>query len=59
VPQEDDKATKLKHGKEIGLVISRAGDEAAEVMEPGKETFDLPAAAVTARFADKWNLRDA
>ena len=39
----------MDQAEEIIGVILVADDEAAEVLEPGKETFDLPAAAVTAK----------
>jgi hypothetical protein len=40
----------LKHAEEVGLLMFPSRDEAAEVMEPGKEPFDLPAAAVAPQF---------
>ncbi len=41
----------LKHAEEIGFVIFPAADESAEVVEPSKEAFDFPAAAVATQFA--------
>ncbi len=46
MPQEDYKAAELDHGEEVLLVILPTDDQAAEVMEPGEEAFDFPAAAV-------------
>lgn len=37
-------------------MIFPAADESAEVMEPGKEAFDLPTAAVTPQFAEPGEL---
>jgi hypothetical protein len=36
---------------DVGLVIFPAADESAEVVEPGEEAFDFPAAAVAPQFA--------
>ena len=36
----------MEHAKEIGLLMFPSRDQAAEVVEPGEEPFDLPAAAV-------------
>jgi hypothetical protein len=51
MPQEDDEAAELEHTEEIGFVIFPAADESAEIVEPGKEALDFPAAAVAAQFA--------
>jgi hypothetical protein len=51
MPQENDEAAELEHAEKVGLVIFPAIDESAEVMEPGEEAFDFPAAAVAAQFA--------
>ena len=51
MPQEDDEAAEMKHTEEVGLVILPAGNETAEVVEPGEEALDFPAAAVAAQFA--------
>src|SRR5713226_820373 len=50
MPQEDDEAAELDHAEEVGLVIFPAGDQAAEIVEPSEEAFDLPAAAVPPQF---------
>jgi hypothetical protein len=34
----------LEHAKEVGLVKLPASDEAAEIMQPGEQSFDFPAA---------------
>ena len=51
MPQEDDEAAELDHAEEIGLMIFPAANQSAEVVEPGKEPLDFPAAAVPAQFA--------
>jgi|SRR5215467_2583628 len=51
MPQKDDEAAKLKHAEEIRFMIFPTADESAEVVEPGEEPLDSPAAAVTAQFA--------
>ena len=51
MPQEDNETAELEHSEEIALVIFPAADEPAEIVEPGKEALDFPAAAVTAQFA--------
>src|SRR5271157_1017770 len=50
MPQEDDEAAEMEHAEEVGLVIFPAGDQSAEVMEPGEEPLDFPAAAVAPQF---------
>ena len=50
MPQEDDEAAEMKHSEEVGFVVFPAADETAEVVEPGEEALDLPAAAVAAEF---------
>ena len=51
MPQKDDEAAELDHGEEIGFVIFPARDQSAEVVQPGEQTLDFPAAAVAAQFA--------
>src|SRR3972149_10038962 len=51
MPQEDDEAAELEHAEEIGFVQLPASDQSAEVMQPGEEPFDLPAAAIAAEFS--------
>ena len=51
MPQEDNEATELDHGEEIGFVMFPARDQSAKVVQPGEEAFDFPAATVTAKFA--------
>src|SRR3970040_124519 len=48
MPQEDDEAAELEHAEEIGFVKLPAREQSAEVMQPGEEPFDLPAAAIAA-----------
>ena len=50
MPQEDDEAAELEHAEEIGFVKLPASDQSAEVMQPGEEPFDLPAALVAAKL---------
>ena len=51
MPQEDDETAKLEHAEEVGFVIFPAADESAEVVKPGEEALDFPAAAVPAQLA--------
>src|SRR5215472_5367221 len=51
VPHQDEDAAELEHAEEVGLVILPADHQSAEVMQPGEQTLDLPAAAVAAQFA--------
>ena len=51
MPQENDEAAELEHGEEIGLVTFPAADQSAEVVKPGEQPLDSPAAAVTSQFA--------
>ena len=37
MPHEDDEAAELQHAQEVRLVIFPAGDQSAEVMQPGEE----------------------
>jgi len=41
----------LDHAEEINLVIFPAADQSAEIVQPSKEAFDFPAAAVSTQFA--------
>src|ERR1700676_2847782 len=50
VPQQDEDTAKLDQCEEVGLVIFPAGDQATEVMQPGKQSFDFPASAVAPEF---------
>src|SRR5215469_5719394 len=51
MPQQNDKATELEHAEEVGFVIFPAAHQSTEVVKPGEEAFDLPTAAITAKFA--------
>ena len=51
VPHQDEDAAELEHAEEVGLVKLPADYQSAEVMKPGEQTLDLPAAAVAAQFA--------
>jgi hypothetical protein len=51
MPQEDDGTGELDHSEEIFRVIFPAHDEAAKIMQPGKQAFDLPTAAVATQGA--------
>jgi hypothetical protein len=51
MPHEDDEAAELQHSEEVGFVILPAAHESAEIVEPGKEALDFPAAAVATQFA--------
>lgn len=43
--------------EEIGLVVLPSDDQAAEVMQPGKQAFDFPATAVAAKRTSILGLR--
>ena len=45
MPEEDSGAGQLQHAEKILDVVLPAGDQPAGVVEPGEETFDLPATA--------------
>jgi len=51
MPHEDNKAAELEHAEEVGGVILPAAHESAEVVEPGEEALNFPAAAVATQFA--------
>ena len=51
MPQQDDEATELEHAEKVGFMIFPAAHQSAEVVKPGEEAFDFPAAAITAQFA--------
>lgn len=46
--QEDENASEVDHAKEVVVVKLVANDQAAKVLQPSEETFDLPATAVAA-----------
>src|SRR5512134_3624167 len=48
MPQQDADASELEEAEEVLGVSLVAGDESAEVLEPGEEALDLPAPAVAA-----------
>ena len=41
----------MEHAEEVGFVILPTDHQTAKVMQPGKQTFDLPTAAIAAQFA--------
>ena len=49
MPQQDNDTSELDHGEEVDGVVFVADDKAPEVLEPGVETFDLPAPSVPAQ----------
>lgn len=51
MPQEDNEAAELDHSEEVELMVFPARDQSAEVVKPGKEALNLPAAAVAPQFA--------
>jgi len=51
MPQEDYSASKLNHPEKILWVILPADDNATIIMEPSKQTLDLPATTVAAQHA--------
>ncbi len=51
MPEQDFGAGELKQSEEVTDVVLPARDEASRVVEPGKETFDAPAASVASEGA--------
>ena len=51
MPQEDNEAAELDHGEEVDLMMFPARDQSAEIVKPGEETLNFPAAAIAAQFA--------
>ncbi len=47
--EENQSTSELKEGEIVFRVVFIADNQAAEIVEPGKETFDSPALAVTAQ----------
>jgi hypothetical protein len=50
MPEQDDRRGKVQESLEIVGVELVAGDQAAEVEEPGEKTLDLPTSAVAAKL---------
>lgn len=46
LPQEDEDAAEVEESEEVLHLHLVAGDETAEVLEPGKESLHLPASTV-------------
>jgi len=46
MPQEDHGRSQMNHPEEVIRIPLPARDDAAEVMKPGEEAFDLPAPAI-------------
>ena len=46
--QEDNYATEIEHGTEVIQLSLPASNQAPEVVQPGKEAFDLPTTAIAA-----------
>ena len=44
MPQEDQRASELYHSEEVGGVSFPSAGKSAEVLQPGEQPFDLPAA---------------
>ena len=51
MPENNDETAELKHTEEIGFMIFPTANQAAEIVEPGEEPLDSPAAAVATQFA--------
>jgi len=49
MPQQDADASELEEAEEVLGVSFVAGDQAAEVLEPGEQALDLPAPAIAAQ----------
>jgi hypothetical protein len=48
MPQEDEGTREMKHAEKVVEATFPAHSKASEVLEPRKEAFDLPSAAITA-----------
>src|ERR1700674_4535528 len=51
MPQEDNGASELNHPEEILWVVFPANDRATKIMQPSKQSFDFPTAAVATQSA--------
>ena len=51
MPQEDNGASELNHPEEILWVVFPANDGATKIMQPSKQSFDFPTAAVATQAA--------
>src|ERR1700681_3814241 len=51
MPQEDNGTSELNHPEKILWVVFPANDRAAKIMQPSKQTFDFPTAAVATQAA--------
>ena len=51
MPQQDDGTAEMEETEEVVCMIFPADDEPSEVMQPGKQAFDLPSFAVAAQDA--------
>lgn len=51
MPEQDDEAGKLEEAEVIVRMIFIANDQAAKVVEPGKQAFDFPTALEAAQCA--------
>lgn len=49
MPQEDQRASELDHAEEVSSISFPAAGKPAEVLQPCEESFDLPAAHITAK----------
>jgi hypothetical protein len=53
MPQQDCRASELKYAKEVFEVAFPAGDDATEIMHPGEQSLDPPAATIAAQRATR------
>src|SRR5574340_1111720 len=51
MPQQDDNAAEVDHAEKVFVAKLIADDKPSEVLQPGKEALDLPAAAVATQRA--------
>jgi hypothetical protein len=47
MPQEDDETAELEHGEEVGSLIFPSAYQSTEILKPGEQALDFPAAAAT------------
>ena len=50
VPHQDEDATELDQTEEVSLVKLPADDQSGKVVQPSKQAFDFPAAAIAAKL---------
>ncbi len=57
MPQQDDGAPELNQGEKIFKMVLLSHHQASEVLQPGKEAFDLPASAIAPELSSVLGLQ--